>query len=270
MVEPANSAYEVGLCPNVLSYVLISTDGWPRRLVGSLYRADGSIVLSEEGASFSIPIGTEPKTLFAWLVDNDSATTSWTDVKQFRGVLLGGPLAITPGSLDGATTDAPSSTYDPYVSSALVYPGPVHLGGLTEVWQPATNPGFCDGGIVPVNPPASASISAGATTTRTLAADSSYSFDVDCSSTMLGILGIRWEPSTSAPGTIVVKAQRVIAPSFGGSRWVSSVANLEEQFTTVADTNYAHVELDMGHWQVTVSAIGVGIQNFAVILQRYQ
>lgn len=279
VIIPIYSNYETSIRRSPLSFIMRSTGGQQRRLVGTFIAADGRELLDKDGnAQYRIPISTTDRTLYDHFLNRTSPASTepaWADAVEFRGVLYGGPVLVTPGNTETQNTTVPNA-YKPVGGAVLLSPGPVVLSTLTGAYQPATNPGFYDIPITDDTLPAAPTLQAG-DGAGSAANIGTTEMEVDFTSCALGICFFRFTHGATA-GTLTIRAQRMIRalepkPTMTNiAVWKSPVYSVEEVFswTATSATDYAHIELDQGLWLVSLAVTGVNLTAVSLMTQRFQ
>lgn len=250
IIEPIVPGLSSSLAPSPLLFVLKSTDSNPRLLVGAFYDVEGKEMYptsTSEKTQFSMSPSDTAKTLYSLAKAAESTFPIFADCWEFRGVLYGGPVRITPYYFEPDPTTV-DSDYVPADGSPIIYPGPVRLGGASDsIWQPSTNPGFMDPGVNSI----SVTITGNATSAAQV---------LDCRGSVLGILLFKVSRTTSDPKNIRVRASRKTT-TLGSSSvtFAPSTLSADEIFTVAAGSGNDEfmIELEGGLYDVTFEMTNV-------------
>jgi len=146
LVEPIATDNVSGRFRSPMSFVLKATDSYSRILVGTFYSVAGQELLTRTSpamSTVSMSIDTTAKTLGRLFTERSGHASDeyiFADAYEFRGMLYGGPVEVTPGSNDALEASV-STTYRPIAGSPRIYPGPVVLSSSHGILQPATATG---------------------------------------------------------------------------------------------------------------------------------
>jgi len=275
IIEPVGNGTSFGLARNPLSFVLqapldveSTNTSYPRLLVGSFFDLDGREIVFEQSTTnkdinqHRLEPGNTAKTLYQLAVEKNSNFPLLADCWEFRGILYGGPLLLTPGSPHSNPVTAVDSAYLPVSGAPMLYPGPVILGGSADLtMQGSTNPGFTDPGVGRV------SVS-GLSTNEVSAAQT-----IDLRGSVLGVVYIYWEQSGTDKRIRVTakrKSKTLAHGSISATEYISSILAADEIFTIpgVATSMFASLELEQGLYELTIQALGSAASGISWTVQR--